>query len=43
MIEGSGKQNSGYTLLDIMPDHSLRLHGFLNQTNREFTNKVPTK
>lgn len=37
MIEGSGLDNSGYTLLDIMPDTSLRLHGFREQTNRVLT------
>lgn len=35
MVEGSGIENSGYTLLDVMPDHSLRLHGFRRQMNRE--------
>lgn len=35
MVEGSGIENSGYTLLDVMPDHSLRLHGFRRQVNRE--------
>jgi len=35
MVEGSGIANSGYTLLDVMPDHSLRLHGFRRQVNRE--------
>lgn len=37
MVEGSGLENSGYTMLDIMPDSSLRLHGFLKQTNRTLT------
>lgn len=35
MVEGSGIENNGYTLLDVMPDHSLRLHGFRRQVNRE--------
>ena len=35
MVEGSGIENSGYTLLDVMPDHSLRLHGFRRQVNRD--------
>ena len=35
MVEGSGLENSGYTMLDIMPDHSLRLHGFRRQVDRE--------
>lgn len=34
MVEGSGLGNSGYTMLDIMPDSSLRLHGFRQQTAR---------
>ncbi len=36
MVEGSGMENSGYSLLDVMPDHSLRLHGFRRQVDREF-------
>lgn len=36
MIEGSGLENNGYTMLDIFPDTSLRLTGFRNQSNREF-------
>jgi hypothetical protein len=35
MVEGSGPENSGYTMLDVMPDHSLRVHGFRRQANRE--------
>jgi predicted phosphodiesterase len=35
MVEGSGIENSGYTMLDVMPDHSLRLHGFHRQVDRE--------
>jgi predicted phosphodiesterase len=34
MVEGSGAENSGYTMLDIMPDSSLRLKGFRKQVNR---------
>ncbi len=34
MIEGSGEENNGYSLLDIMADGSLRLNGFRRQTNR---------
>lgn len=34
MVEGSGTENNGYTLLDILPDGSLRLNGFRQQTNR---------
>jgi alkaline phosphatase len=36
MVEGSGLESSGYSMLDIMPDDSLRLHGFRRQTTREF-------
>ena len=39
MVEGSGIESSGYTLLDVMPDHSLRLHGFRRQVNRELNRK----
>ncbi|MDI1313787.1 metallophosphoesterase [Prosthecobacter sp.] len=34
MVEGSGVENNGYSLLDIMADGSLRLNGFRRQTNR---------
>lgn len=34
MIEGTGIESSGYTLLDILPDSSLRLNGFRRQTSR---------
>jgi predicted phosphodiesterase len=34
MVEGSGTENSGYTMLDVMPDSSLRLNGFRKQMNR---------
>jgi len=34
MVEGSGAENSGYTMLEIMPDSSLRLKGFRRQVNR---------
>ncbi len=37
MVEGSGLENSGYSMLDIMPDGSLRLHGFRRQTARELS------
>lgn len=36
MVEGSGLENSGYSLLDVMPDHSLRVHGFRRQVDRRF-------
>lgn len=34
MIEGSGAENNGYSLLDVMSDGSLRLKGFRRQVNR---------
>lgn len=34
MIEGSGAESNGYSMLDVMPDESLRLHGFRRQTHR---------
>jgi alkaline phosphatase len=34
MIEGSGLENSGYAMLEVMPDRSLRLQGFRQQTTR---------
>lgn len=34
MVEGSGLENNGYSLLDIMTDGSLRLNGFRRQVNR---------
>ncbi len=37
MVEGSGLESSGYAMLDVMPDSSLRLHGFRKQTNRILT------
>jgi len=37
MIEGSGTENSGYSLLDVMPDRSLRLRGFRQQQNRDLS------
>lgn len=37
MIEGTGLESSGYALLDIMPDSSLRLKGFRRQTSRSFS------
>lgn len=35
MVEGSGLESSGYGILDIMPDNSLRLHGWRQQTPRK--------
>jgi predicted phosphodiesterase len=34
MVEGSGMENNGYSMLDIMADGSLRLNGFRRQVNR---------
>jgi len=34
MVEGSGLENSGYAMLEAMPDGSLRLKGFRRQDNR---------
>ena len=33
-VRSSGAENSGYTMLDVMPDSSLRLNGFRRQMNR---------
>jgi len=35
MVEGSGAENSGYTMLDVLADGSLRLNGFRKQMNRD--------
>ena len=34
MVEGSGAENNGYTMLDVLADGSLRLNGFRKQMNR---------
>ncbi|MBE7497640.1 MAG: metallophosphoesterase [Verrucomicrobiaceae bacterium] len=34
MVEGSGAENNGYTMLDVLPDGSLRLNGFRRQEKR---------
>lgn len=34
MVEGSGAANNGYAMLDILPDSSLRLHGYRRQVDR---------
>jgi alkaline phosphatase len=36
MIEGSGLESSGYSLLEVLPDGSLRLQGFRRQIERRF-------
>ncbi|MFM2143010.1 MAG: hypothetical protein RLZZ476_1554 [Verrucomicrobiota bacterium] len=35
MVEGSGAENNGYTMLDVLGDGSLRLNGFRKQANRD--------
>jgi alkaline phosphatase len=35
MVEGSGTENNGYTMLDVLADGSLRLNGFRKQANRD--------
>lgn len=35
MVEGSGIENNGYTILDVLADGSLRLHGYRKQMNRD--------
>lgn len=36
MVEGTGIESNGYSMLEIMPDESLRLRGFRKQTSRAF-------
>lgn len=36
MIEGSGAENSGYGMLEILPDRSLRLRGFHRQQSHDW-------
>lgn len=40
MIEGSGRGNSGYAMLDVMEDGSLRLHGFRKQAGRDLLHEI---
>lgn len=35
VVEGSGAENNGYTMLEVVADGSLRLNGFRKQANRE--------
>ena len=35
MVEGSGFENSGYSLLEVFGDGSLRLRGFRRQANSD--------
>jgi alkaline phosphatase len=37
MIEGSGKENSGYSMMEVRRDGSIALKGFRKQSDREFT------
>lgn len=37
MIEGSGKENSGYSMLEVGRDGSIQLKGFRQQSDRDFT------
>jgi len=36
MVEGSGLENSGYSLLEIFPSGTLRLHGFRQQASHHW-------
>ena len=36
MVEGSGKENSGYSLMDIQTDGTIRLNGFRKQSEYEW-------
>ncbi len=37
MIEGSGEEHNSYAMLEVLPDSSLRLHGYRQQISREFS------
>ncbi len=37
MIEGSGKENNGYSMMEVSPDGSIALRGFRKQLDRDFT------
>lgn len=39
MVEGAGLENSGYSLLNVFPDGSLRLDGFRNHAKHPFAKK----
>ena len=36
MVEGSGVENSGFGMLEIFPDESVRIKGFRKQSQRKF-------
>ena len=40
MVEGSGVENSGYSMLEVLADGSLRLQGFRRQVERAWPPKV---
>jgi predicted phosphodiesterase len=40
MIEGSGAENSGYSVLDVRPDGSITLTGFRKQKSHEWVRKA---
>jgi len=40
MVEGSGMENSGYSMLEVLADGSLRLQGFRRQVERAWPPKV---
>lgn len=40
MVEGSGKENNGYSLLEIEADGTLRLHGFRKQKPYDWVRQV---
>lgn len=42
MVEGTGPENSGYSLLNIFPDGSLRLDGFRHHAENPFAKKTAT-
>ena len=39
MIEGAGVENSGYSVLEVMADRSMRLRGFRRQVDRDWPAK----
>ena len=36
MVEGSGIESNGYSLLELYPDSTLKLHGFRKQASESF-------
>ncbi|WP_044134762.1 metallophosphoesterase family protein [Verrucomicrobium spinosum] len=40
LIEGSGADNNGYAVLEVMPDRSLRLQGFRQQVDQKWAGKA---